>query len=619
MSHSATKVIKGTCISLLKNCKSMCHMKQIQTQMFCVGLHQDRDTLNKLMAFCMDSSVGDFHYAHRIFNYIKHPSLFIYNLMIKAFVKRGSFRRAISLFEQLREDGVWPDNYTYPYVFKAIGCMGEADEGYKVHAFVVKSGLEFDAYVCNSLMDMYAELGKVDGFKQVFDEMPERDNVSWNIMISGYVRCRRFQEAVNVFQLMRKESNEKPNEATVVSTLSACTALRNVELGKEIHCYIANELDFTTIMGNSLIDMYCKCGCLSVAREIFDEMTIKNVICWTSMVTGYVNCGQLDQARDLFEKSPTRDIVLWTAMINGYVQFNRFDEAIALFREMQIRGVKPDKFIVVTLLTGCAQLGALEQGEWIHNYIDENRIMVDAVVGTALIEMYAKCGCIEESLKIFNVLKEKDTTSWTSIICGLAMNGKTSKALELFEAMETLGAKPDDITFIALLSACSHGGLVEEGRKLFHSMSSIYHIEPNLEHYGCFIDLLGRAGLLHEAEELVRKLPDQNNEIVVPLYGALLSACRTYGNIDMGERLATTLAKVKSSDSSQHTLLASIYASADRWEDMSKVRSKMKDLGIRKVPGCSAIEVNGNRGGVGSLSHFGTKIGLPTCDRKLCL
>ncbi|KHN35765.1 Pentatricopeptide repeat-containing protein [Glycine soja] len=545
------------------------------------------------MAFSMDSSLGDFNYANRIFNYIHDPSLFIYNLMIKAFVKSGSFRSAISLFQQLREHGVWPDNYTYPYVLKGIGCIGEVREGEKVHAFVVKTGLEFDPYVCNSFMDMYAELGLVEGFTQVFEEMPDRDAVSWNIMISGYVRCKRFEEAVDVYRRMWTESNEKPNEATVVSTLSACAVLRNLELGKEIHDYIASELDLTTIMGNALLDMYCKCGHVSVAREIFDAMTVKNVNCWTSMVTGYVICGQLDQARNLFERSPSRDIVLWTAMINGYVQFNRFEETIALFGEMQIRGVKPDKFIVVTLLTGCAQSGALEQGKWIHNYIDENRIKVDAVVGTALIEMYAKCGCIEKSFEIFNGLKEKDTTSWTSIICGLAMNGKPSEALELFKAMQTCGLKPDDITFVAVLSACSHAGLVEEGRKLFHSMSSMYHIEPNLEHYGCFIDLLGRAGLLQEAEELVKKLPAQNNEIIVPLYGALLSACRTYGNIDMGERLATALAKVKSSDSSLHTLLASIYASADRWEDVRKVRNKMKDLGIKKVPGYSAIEVDG--------------------------
>ncbi|CAL5186330.1 unnamed protein product [Lathyrus oleraceus] len=607
--------MKGTCISLLKTCKSLRQLKQIHSLIFSNGLQQDRDTLNKLMAV----SIQHFHYALSIFNHTQHPSLFTYNLFIKAFFKRGSFTTSLSLFYQLRQHGLWPDNYTYPYVLKAIGCTGDAAQGEKLHAFVIKTGLDFDAYVCNSLMEMYAQLGRLPCLRQLFEEMPHRDNVSWNIMISGSVRCMRFQEAVEVFQRMRMESNEKPSEATVVSTLTACAALRNVEVGKEIHSYIEKELDFTIIMGNALLDMYCKCGYVRVAREVFDGMAEKNVNCWTSMVTGYVNCGQLDQARDLFDKSPTRDVVLWTAMINGYVQFKCFDEAIALFGEMQVRGVKPDKFIVVALLTCCAQLGTLEHGRWIHDYVLENQIMVDAVVGTSLIEMYAKCGCIEKSLEVFNGLKEKDTASWTSIICGLAMNGKTNKALELFEEMKTFGAKPDDVTFIVLLNACSHAGLVEEGRKLFHSMSCIYGIEPNLEHYGCFIDLLGRAGQLHEAEELIRKLPDQKNEIIAAIYGSLLSACRTYGNIDMGERLATTLAKVKSTDSSLHSLLASIYASADRWEDASKTRSQMKDLHIKKVPGCSAIEVDGtgNRGGVEDLSHFQIKIGLPTRDRTI--
>jgi len=461
-------------------------------------------------------------------------------------------------------------------------------------------------------MDMYAQLGQIDFVRTLFDEMSEKDNVSWNVMISGCVKCRRFEEAVEVFQRMRIEGNVMISEATVVSSLTACAALRNVEVGKEIHGFIEKELDFTMIMGNALLDMYCKCGYVNVAREIFDGMNERNVNCWTSMVTGYVSCGELDKARDLFDKSPTRDVVLWTAMINGYVQFNCFDEAVVLFEEMQVRGVKPDKFIVVSLLTCCAQLGTLEHGRWIHDYVRENRIVVDAVVGTSLIEMYAKCGCVEKSLEVFNGLKEKDTASWTSIICGLAMNGKTNEALELFEEMKTFGAKPDDVTFIVLLNACSHGGLVEEGRKLFHSMSCIYGVEPNLEHYGCFIDLVGRAGLLHEAEELIRELPDQKNETIVAIYGSLLSACRTYGNTDMGERIATALAKVKSSDSSLHSLLASIYASADRWEDASKTRSKMKDLHIRKVPGCSAIEVDGigNQGGVGDFSR--SKIGLPT-------
>lgn len=458
----------------------------------------------------------------------------------------------------------------------------------------MKCGLEFDCYVCNSLMDMYAEMGFDGNLTKLFDEMPDRDLVSWNILISGYVRCKRFEDAVRVYSRMQEEGRVRPDEASVASTLSACIALKNLELGREIHSYVASELGFTTIIGNALLDMYSKCGCLDVARRIFDAMPRKNVICWTSMVSGYVNCGQLDEARFLFERSRVKDIVLWTAMINGYVQFNHVDEAMFLFREMQFNRVKPDKFTVVVLLTGCAQVGALEQGKWIHAYMEENRITIDAVACTALIDMYAKCGCIEKSLEIFYSLTEKDAPSWTSIICSLAVNGRTSKALELFFAMKQAGYKPDDITFVGVLTACSHGGLVEEGRQHFYSMTKMYQIEPKLEHYGCMIDLLGHAGLLDEAEELMEKMPSGNNNIVVPLYSALLSACRIHGDVDMGERLAKRLVDIESGDSSAHTLLANIYASADRWEDVTKVRRKMRALGVRKEPGCSSIEVNGN-------------------------
>ncbi|EEF33027.1 pentatricopeptide repeat-containing protein At1g31430 [Ricinus communis] len=590
--NPTTGLSQQSCISYLKSCKSMTHLKQIHAQIFRVGLHQDIVSLNKLMAFCTDPFNGNLNYAEKMFKYIRYPCLLIYNLIIKAFAKKGNYKRTLVLFSKLREDGLWPDNFTYPFVFKAIGYLGEVSKAEKLRGLVTKTGLEFDTYVRNSLIDMYAQLALTDVMKMLFDEMPDRDVISWNVMISGYVKCRRFEDAINVFCRMQEESGLMPDEATVVSTLSACTALKRLELGKKIHHYVRDNVKFTPIIGNALLDMYCKCGCLSIARAVFEEMPSKNVICWTTMVSGYANCGELEEARELFEGSPIRDVVIWTAMINGYVQFNRFDEAVALFREMQIRKVKPDKFIVVSLLTGCAQTGAIEQGKWIHEFIDENRIPIDAVVGTALIEMYAKCGFIEKALEIFYGLRVKDTASWTSIICGLAMNGKTSKALELFSKMKQAGVRPDDITFIGVLSACSHGGLVEEGRKFFNSMRMEYQIKPKVEHYGCLVDLLGRAGLLNEAEELIKKIPDENKAITVPLYGSLLSACRIYGNVEMGERVAKQLVKFESSDSSVHTLLANIYAFADRWEDVTKVRRKMKDLGVKKTPGCSSIEVD---------------------------
>ncbi|KAJ8760439.1 hypothetical protein K2173_015106 [Erythroxylum novogranatense] len=462
-----------------------------------------------------------------------------------------------------------------------------------VHGFAVKSGAEFGIFVCNSLMDMYRQLGRIDTMKKLFDEMPDRDIVSWNVLISGYVKSMRFKDAISVFCRMRNDTNLMPDEATVVSTLSACAAVEDLELGKEIHCYLRHQVGLTSIIGNALLDMYCKCGCLTIAREVFEGLPYKNVICWTTIVSGYVKYGKLKEARELFDRSPVRDVVLWTAMINGYVQFKRFDEAVELFREMQIKKVKPDKFVVVTLLTGCAQMGALEQGKWIHGYIDENRIPLDLFVGTALIEMYAKCGYVEKALEIFSGLREKDSPSWTSIICGLAMNGKTGEALKLFSEMKQDGFQPDDITFIGVLSACSHGGLVNQGREVFKSMKNTYHMEPKLEHYGCFIDLLSRAGKLGEAEELIKELPDGENDAIVPIYGSLLSACRIYGNLEMGERLAKRLLMIKSGDSSIHTLLSNIYAFSDKWEEVTQVRRNMKGLGVRKMPGCSSIEIDG--------------------------
>ncbi|XP_050214674.1 pentatricopeptide repeat-containing protein At1g31430-like [Mercurialis annua] len=589
----AKPLSKGSYITTLKECKSMTHLKQIHAHIFRLGLHQDNVSLKNLIAFCTDPSKGNLSYAEKIFNYIQNPGLFIYNLMIKAFAKNRSYTKCLLFFSKLREEGLWPDNFTYPFVCKAIGYLGDVLAAEKLRGVVTKSGLEFDPYVCNSLIDMYGQFGLIDSMAKLFDEMPERDVVSWNVMISSYVRCRRFEDAINVFCRMRDESCLMPDEATIVSTLSACTALKRLELGKEIHDYVRENIDSTSIIGNALIDMYCKCGCLSLARAMFEDMPSKNVICLTSMVSGYANRGELKEARRLFDRSSVRDVVIWTAMINGYVQFNRFDEAVALFREMQVKRVKPDKFIVVSLLTGCAQTGAIEQGQWIHGFIEDNRISVDAVVGNALIEMYAKCGCIEKALEIFSGLRVKDTPVWTSIICALATNGKTSKALELFSQMKQAGVKPDDIAFIGVLSACSHGGLVEEGRELFNSMTTLYQIKPKSEHYGCLVDLLGRAGLLDEAEELIKKIPDGNNATTVQLYSSLLSACRIYGNVEMGERIAKQLAKIQSSDSSVHTLLANMYAFADRWEDVTKVRRKMKDLGVKKTPGCSSIEVDG--------------------------
>ncbi|KAG7598889.1 Pentatricopeptide repeat [Arabidopsis suecica] len=524
---------------------------------------------------------------------LQAPSLLMYNRMLKSLAESKSFTKVLALFGELRGQGLHPDNFTLPVVLKSVGRLRKVIEGEKVHGYAVKTGLEFDSYVCNSLMGMYAALGKIEITHKVFDEMPERDVVSWNGLISSYVGHGRFEDAIGVFKRMSWESNLKADEGTIVSTLSACSVLKNLEIGERIYRYVVTEFEMSVRIGNALVDMFCKCGCLDKARAIFDSMRDKNVKCWTSMVSGYVSNGRIDEARELFERSPVKDVVLWTAMMNGYVQFNRFDEALELFRCMQTKGIRPDNFVLVSLLTGCAQTGALDQGKWIHGYICENRVTVDKVVGTALVNMYAKCGCIETALEVFYEMKERDTTSWTSLIYGLATNGMSGRALDLYYEMENVGVRLDDITFVAVLTACNHGGFVAEGRRIFYSMTERHKIQPKSEHYSCLIDLLCRAGLLDEAEELIDKMHGESDKTLVPVYCSLLSAARNYGNVKIAERVAEKLEKVEVSDSSAHTLLASVYASANRWEDVTNVRRKMKDLGIRKFPGCSSIEVDG--------------------------
>ncbi|XP_038973012.1 pentatricopeptide repeat-containing protein At1g31430 [Phoenix dactylifera] len=591
-SSKARRLTKKRCISLLENCKSMKQLKQIHCQILVSSLHLSRDVIDDLMVFCTDPVSGDLNHATKVFETLESRSLFIYNLVIKAFTKKGNLKSALLLFDRMREECLRPDNFTYPFVLKAIGSLHMELEGRKNHALVVKTGLDFDPYVRNSLMGMYADMGRVEISQLLFDEMPERDIISWNVLIAAYVKCGKFGDAIFVYWKMDQEG-VKPDEATLVSTLSACVSTGNLELGTRIHRYMNEEFKFSVPLGNALLDMYAKCGSVDMARRFFSCMPERNVISWTSMVSGYVNSGQLDEARQLFNQSPAKDVILWTAMINGYVQYNHFQEAMALFREMQLKRVKPDKYTVAALLTACASLGALEQGKWIHGYIEDNMIKIDAVVGTALIDMYAKCGCIEKSLDIFRGVEGKDTATWTSIICGLSLNGQTSKALELFTEMKSVGAEPDDITFIGVLSACSHGGLVDEGCKYFDAMKKVRHIEPKLEHYGCLVDLLGRAGLLDDAEKLIGNIPNNNDKSILPLWGALLNACRIHGNVVMGERLAKQVIELEFGNPGLHTLVANIYAAADRWDDVTKIRRKMKDLGIKKTPGCSSIEVNG--------------------------
>ncbi|CAL5048495.1 unnamed protein product [Urochloa decumbens] len=512
------------------------------------------------------------------------------NVLLRTLARQGSFARVMAVYYDLRARGLVADSFTYPFVLKAIGVMKLSAEGRKAHAAAVKTGFRWDTYTASSLVEMYAMLGRANFARKVFDEMPRRFLVLWNMMIRCYIRCGRFTAAVALAEEMER-SGATPDRVTLVTAVTACSRAGDLSLGRRIHVYMDAVFGFSLPVANALLDMYTKNGCLEEAEKMFEQMVERNIISWTILVSGYALAGQLDKARALFYQCTEKDLILWTAMINACVQHGSFEEALSLFRDMQLQQVEPDRFTVVTLLTCCANIGALDQGEWIHQYAEGRKMKIDAVLGTALIEMYSKCGHVDKALHVFGRMQGRDAAAWTAIICGLATHGQASRALQLFEEMQMSKVKPDGITFIGVLSACCHGGLVDEGRRHFQAMKEVYRIEPRIEHYSCFVNLLGRAGVLDEAERLINGMPV--NKDTMPLFGALLTACKAHGNVEMSEQLTKRIAEQDSPNPSVNVLMSNVYATASRWEEAIRVRSKMTHPTVKKTAGWSSIEVKG--------------------------
>lgn len=387
------------------------------------------------------------------------------------------------------------------------------------------------------------------------------------------------------------ESGFLPNNYTFSFLLRACADLSDVSLGLILHSQVIRlgweSYDFVQ---NGLIHLFATCNCMGAARKLFDGSVNRDVITWTALINGYVKGGLVRVAREFFDQMPEKNVVSWSAMINGYAQVGLFKEALELFNDMQVSGFRPNHASIVGALTACAFLGALDQGRWIHAYVDRNGMELDRVLGTALVDMYAKCGCIETARCVFDEMPNRDVFAFTSLISGLANHGLSTSAIELFIRMKSEGVIPNEVTFICVLSACSRVGLVDEGMRIFNSMSQFYGIEPGVQHYGCLVDLFGRAGMLQEAKKVVRAMPMEPDSYVL---GALLNACRVHGDFELGKETVEHFVQQSLDHGGVHVLLSNMYASANKWDDVAKVRKGMEEKKVKKVPGCSLIEVDG--------------------------
>lgn len=390
---------------------------------------------------------------------------------------------------------------------------------------------------------------------------------------------------------MLVSSTVQPGNLTYPSVVKAYTQLGLAKDGAQLHGRIIKlGLEFDPFIRNSVIHMYANCGLLGNARKLFDENQELDVVAWNSMVMGHAKCGEVEESWRLFSKIPSRNEISWNTMISGYVRNGRWMEALDLFDEMQDKEIRPSEFTLVSMLNACAKLGALEQGKWIHDYIKRNDIELNVIVVTAIIDMYCKCGKIEAARQVFETVPRKGLSSWNSMMLGLATNGFEEEAFELFLELESSNLRPDTVSFIGVLTASNHSVQVDKARKYFKLMTETYGIEPTIEHYGCMVDVLGRAGLIEEAAELIRSMPMSPDAVI---WGSLLSACSNHRNIEFAKWAAQNLSLLDPDDTSAHVLMSNVYAASGHFKKAVEERIKMKKKQMEKQPGCSSIEVNG--------------------------
>ncbi|KAG6695783.1 hypothetical protein I3842_09G114900 [Carya illinoinensis] len=462
----------------------------------------------------------------------------------------------------------------------------------QVHAHILRMGLEQCCYVFTKLIRILTRLDvPVHPYPYlVFQQVKYPNPFLWTALIRGYAIQGPLSESVVLYNRMRREGTG-PVSFTFSALFKACGAVLDVNLGRQIHAQTIVIGGFASdlYVGNTMIDMYVKCGFLNCGRKVFEEMGERDVVSWTELIVAYAKHGDMDSAGELFQGLPVKDMVAWTAMVTGYAQNARPREALQCFEKMQEVGVETDDVTLVGVISACAQLGAAKYANWVRDVAEKSGFgpTENVVVGSALIDMYSKCGSVEEAYKIFEGMKERNVFSYSSMIVGFAMHGCTHAAMQLFHEMLKTETKPNKVTFIGVLTACSHAGLVEQGRQLFLTMDKCFGVAPSADHYACMVDLLGRAGQLEEALELVGTMPMEPHGGV---WGALLGACRIHGNPDIAQIAANHLFELEPNRIGNYILLSNIYASAGRWDDVSSLRKLMRKKGLKKNPGCSWVE-----------------------------
>lgn len=562
---------------------------------------------------------GYLSYARQLFDKIPNKSHLSFTTMIMGLAQGGCWYDAIKLFKGMRVLGFVQNEMAMSSVISAYShCVGLRN-GHMLHAFVVKNGAQGFNVVLTNLVLVYCACSCLKDARALFDEMPDRNIVAWNIMLNGYskggfvdlamdlfekmperdvvswgtiidcyVQVGKLNEALSLYRAMLR-GGVGPNVVMIVDIISACGQVMALHDGQQFHgVSVKIGLDCYDFLQSTIIHFYAACRKINLACLQFELGSKDHLPSWNALISGLIRNGMVDHAREVFNEMPERDVISWSSMISGYSQTEQPHMALELYHEMIACRIKPNEITMVSVLSAIASLGILEEGRAAHEYMCNNSISLNDILSAAIVDMYAKCGSISTALEVFSQVRNKVSTvsPWNAIICGSAMHGHADLSLTLFSDLQTCKIKPDLITFIGVLTACCHAGLVEEGEHHFKSMKSVYNIDPNHKHYGCMVDLLGRAGRLEEAEDLIKSMPMKADVVI---WGALLAASRIHGNVEVGERAAESLARAEPSHGPSRILLSNIYADAGKWDDAVSVRRTMQSQRLTRTPGYSGM------------------------------
>lgn len=527
---------------------------------------------------------------------------------ILEYAKHGKSKLVLEAYGQLNQHNFKSNGYIFVSVIKSCASQGAYLQGKLIHAQVVDCGLESTVFVGSSLINFYFKLGSPEDGQSVFDGLQQYDIVIWNAMIAGYAQHGHVNKMLELFLQLQMDDlepniatwnaviggcahnklNEEalrlfnqmvhegclPEDITFASILNACTNIEAENLGKLLHVQLLeNGLSADVFLGNTLINLYVKCGNLQHARLVFQRLPQQDCVTWNALISGYALHGNCSEALELFhdmqKKGQSPDLVTWNALLTGHVQHGPIEKVLLLFQQMEEQGRKPDSVTFVNVLKACSLMAAFKKGKLIHAYLLETDSTSDLFVCNALIDMYAKSGNLNDAHKVFNMLPKRNLVTWNSLLSANSAHNQFKAMFECFGNMQSEGFQPDEVTLLCILSACARGGCVDPGGSHFISILKAHGISPKPEQYSCVVDLLGRNGFLHEAESLLDITSMRGH---LQAWSSLLSHCRMYGDVHLGRRCFDHILSLDDQYTSGYELMSALYADMGMWESVGQIQ-----------------------------------------------